>query len=303
MIPVDFGDWPGRIVFGVGAVGRLSELVGEVGGSRALVICGSTVARGEMLAKVKSGLGARLAGVFAEAKSHTPIEMVERGLAAFRDSGADVLVDGRRRLDHRCRQGDRRHAGDRRRSRALCDPLCAGRRDAARTASPPRGAAHRGADHRGLGLRRHADGGVPRSAVAAQAPVLGRRARSGHDGARPGHGGAHAAGADCRDRHDRNGAGDRVALLGASPSDLHRAGTARGAAVARCAAALGGGAGGSRGTRSMPDGLHHVGHGGDQRHGVGRARDRPHRRRSLRASARHLARHAARARHAPAAAR
>lgn len=92
MIPVDFGDWPGRIVFGVGAVGRLSELVGEIGCSRALVICGSTVARGEMLAKVKSGLGARLAGVFAEAKSHTPIEMVERGLAAFRDCGADVLV-------------------------------------------------------------------------------------------------------------------------------------------------------------------------------------------------------------------
>ncbi len=92
MIPVDFGDWPGRIVFGVGTVGRLAALVAEIGGSRALVICGSTVARGEMLAKVKAGLGVKLAGVFPEAKSHTPIEMVERALAAFRDSGADVLV-------------------------------------------------------------------------------------------------------------------------------------------------------------------------------------------------------------------
>ena len=92
MIPVDFGDWPGRIVFGTGAVGRLAEVVGRVGGSRALVICGSTVARTDMLTKVKAGLGDNLAAVFAEVKSHTPIEMVLRGLDVYRDSGADVLV-------------------------------------------------------------------------------------------------------------------------------------------------------------------------------------------------------------------
>jgi alcohol dehydrogenase class IV len=92
VIPVDFGDWPGRIVFGVGAVSRLSELVGRVGGSRALVICGNTVAQSDMLTKVKNGLGDRLAAVFAEVKSHTPIEMVARCLEVYRDSGADVLV-------------------------------------------------------------------------------------------------------------------------------------------------------------------------------------------------------------------
>ena len=90
--PVDFGDWPGRIVFGRGAVGRLAEVVRRVGGSRALVICGGTVARTDMLDKVKAGLGGTLAAVFAEVKSHTPVEMVERGLAAYHDSGADVLV-------------------------------------------------------------------------------------------------------------------------------------------------------------------------------------------------------------------
>lgn len=89
---VDFGDWPGRIVFGVGATSRLAEIVGRVGGSRAMVICGATVARGEMLQKVKAGLGGKLAYVFAEAASHTPIAMVKRGLDAFHDSGADVLV-------------------------------------------------------------------------------------------------------------------------------------------------------------------------------------------------------------------
>ena len=92
MIPVDFGDWPGRIVFGRGAVSRLAEVVGRVGGSRALVICGSTVARTDMLDKVKAGLGDKLGAVFAEVKSHTPIEMVERGVATYRDSNSDVLV-------------------------------------------------------------------------------------------------------------------------------------------------------------------------------------------------------------------
>ena len=88
MTIVDFGDWPGRIIFGVGAVGRLSEIAGRVSGSRAMVICGSSVARSDMLQKVKAGLGGKLAAVFAEAASHTPIEMVERGLDCFRNSGA-----------------------------------------------------------------------------------------------------------------------------------------------------------------------------------------------------------------------
>jgi len=90
--PIDFGDWPGRIVFGRGAVAQLGAVVRRVGGSRALVICGSTVARTEMLDKVKVGLGDRLAAVFAEVKSHTPVEMVERGLAIFLESKADTLV-------------------------------------------------------------------------------------------------------------------------------------------------------------------------------------------------------------------
>jgi alcohol dehydrogenase class IV len=91
-LPVDFGYWPGRIVSGRGAVARLGEVVAEVGGKRALVICGSTVARTEMLGKVKAGLGDRFAAVFAEVQSHTPVEMVERCLGVFRDSAADTLV-------------------------------------------------------------------------------------------------------------------------------------------------------------------------------------------------------------------
>lgn len=89
---VNFGDWPGWIVFGAGTVSRLTEIVVRVGGSRAMIICGSTVARSAMLAKVKAALGDKLAVVFAEVTSHTPIEMVKRGVDTFRQSGADVLV-------------------------------------------------------------------------------------------------------------------------------------------------------------------------------------------------------------------
>jgi alcohol dehydrogenase class IV len=89
---VDFGYWPGRIVFGVGAVGKLADVLAHVGGSRALVICGSTVTRTGMLSKVKAGLGDKLAAVFPEVTSHTPIEMVRRGLDAFHKVGADALV-------------------------------------------------------------------------------------------------------------------------------------------------------------------------------------------------------------------
>lgn len=91
-IPVEFGDWPRRIAFGAGAVGKLAALVEQCGGHRALVLCGATVAGGEMLAKVKAGLGDKLAAVFSEVRPHTPIEMVERALAQFRLSGADTIV-------------------------------------------------------------------------------------------------------------------------------------------------------------------------------------------------------------------
>ena len=92
MSVVEFGDWPKRIRFGEGATAQLADAVHESGGSRALVICGRTVAGGEMLVRVKEGLGEACAGVFAEAQSHTPIELIDRAVQAFRDSGADALV-------------------------------------------------------------------------------------------------------------------------------------------------------------------------------------------------------------------
>ncbi len=89
---VDFGDWPGRIIFGRGSVGRLHEIVARTGGTRALVICGRTIAHSELLTKVKAGLGESCAAVFSDVRPHTPVEMVQRCLDVWRDAGADVLL-------------------------------------------------------------------------------------------------------------------------------------------------------------------------------------------------------------------
>jgi alcohol dehydrogenase class IV len=92
LIPIEFGDWPGRIVFGVGAVAQLRDIVARHGGSRALVLCGTSVAKSGLLDKVKAGLGDSLVSLFAEVSAHTPVEMVARALAQFRDSGADCVI-------------------------------------------------------------------------------------------------------------------------------------------------------------------------------------------------------------------
>ena len=63
-----------------------------LGTSRAIVVCGGSVARGPMLAKVKAGLGATFVEAFSEVAAHTPIETVERGVARVHQSKADLLV-------------------------------------------------------------------------------------------------------------------------------------------------------------------------------------------------------------------
>lgn len=92
MTLVEFGDWPGRIVYGAGAVARLKDEVCKLGARRALVVCGSTAASGPLLAKVQAGLGSALAGTFPEVAAHTPVDMVQRGVARVRECEADVLV-------------------------------------------------------------------------------------------------------------------------------------------------------------------------------------------------------------------
>ena len=263
------------------------------------MICGSTVARTDMLGKVKAGLGDRLAAVFAEVKAHTPVEMVERGLAMFRDSGADLLVTvgGGSAIDAGKAISD--PACDRRRSRTIRHPLCTGRRDGEAAVAQAHCTACRGADHRGLRLRRDADRGGARPALAGEALVLERRiptpsatvldpemavytpaALTAATGMT-----AMARAVETLYSAYRHPISTGLALHAvrlqwealprsvAMPHDLD--------------------------ARGVSDGLYHVRNGRDQCDGVGRPRHRPYRRRPLRLAARHFAFDPAGARHAP----
>jgi alcohol dehydrogenase class IV len=90
--PVSFGDWPGRVVFGAGAVNRLGTEAMSLGARRGLVICGSTVARGPMLAKITAALGDALAGVFSGVTAHTPVDMVKEAAERVKETEADFLL-------------------------------------------------------------------------------------------------------------------------------------------------------------------------------------------------------------------
>ena len=81
---------PARIVFGAGTIGRTSEMIRQLGCSRALIL--STPHQKTEAEKLAASLGDLAAGVYANATMHTPVEVTEDALAAFRESGADCTV-------------------------------------------------------------------------------------------------------------------------------------------------------------------------------------------------------------------
>ncbi|HJM48760.1 MAG TPA: iron-containing alcohol dehydrogenase family protein [Alphaproteobacteria bacterium] len=84
--------WPKRLCIGPGSLAELPELMAGLRRQRALVVCGRTVAGGNMLASVRRDLGAGLAGIFSGVEAHTPLAVVEAGLAAARECQADTLI-------------------------------------------------------------------------------------------------------------------------------------------------------------------------------------------------------------------
>ncbi|GFE66171.1 maleylacetate reductase [Litoreibacter roseus] len=81
---------PARVVFGVGTTAALPDEVGALGIKKALVLTTThQKAEGEALAEI---LGNASAGVFSEAAMHTPVEVTERAMAAFKTAGADGIV-------------------------------------------------------------------------------------------------------------------------------------------------------------------------------------------------------------------
>jgi alcohol dehydrogenase len=92
MDAIDLSHWPKTLHFERGGVRRLGEFVAALGARRALVICGRTVASGDILARVRTGLGACLVAVYDGTAAHTPLATVVEAAARLRKAAADVIV-------------------------------------------------------------------------------------------------------------------------------------------------------------------------------------------------------------------
>ena len=81
---------PMRVVFGAGQVNCLPDELGRLGISRALVL--STSQQHEQAERIVQLIGARAAGVFAGAITHTPVTVTDRAMDTVRGLDADGIV-------------------------------------------------------------------------------------------------------------------------------------------------------------------------------------------------------------------
>lgn len=85
-----YSSYPSRVIFGSGTLTRLPEEIERLGLKRVIVL--ATPQQREDAEGTARAIGARAAGVFAEATMHTPVEVTERALEQVRSIGADGLV-------------------------------------------------------------------------------------------------------------------------------------------------------------------------------------------------------------------
>jgi maleylacetate reductase len=88
--PFTFPGLPTRVVFGHGTLAQVPEELARLGRHRALVL--STPHQEGQAQALAAQLGERAVGVFAGAAMHTPVEVTDLALAAFRAAGADCVV-------------------------------------------------------------------------------------------------------------------------------------------------------------------------------------------------------------------
>ena len=81
---------PVRVRFGAGALRHLSDELAAIGGTRALIL--STPFQKDDAEHLAARIGSAAAGVFAEARMHTPIDVTKRALQAYADFDADCIV-------------------------------------------------------------------------------------------------------------------------------------------------------------------------------------------------------------------
>ncbi len=84
---------PMRIYYGDDSLGQLPAELARAGCSRAVVMCGSTLARlPDGLARIEAALGALCAGVFTGVQAHSPVPAVMAAADALRSHAADAVV-------------------------------------------------------------------------------------------------------------------------------------------------------------------------------------------------------------------
>lgn len=88
--PFTFPGLTTRVVFGPGTLAQVPDEVAKLGHSRALVL--STPHQKAEAEALAARLGDKAAGVFAGAAMHTPVEVTDAAVAAFRAAGADCVV-------------------------------------------------------------------------------------------------------------------------------------------------------------------------------------------------------------------
>ncbi|MBI3964430.1 MAG: iron-containing alcohol dehydrogenase [Chloroflexi bacterium] len=88
-----FAGLPLKVHYGNNIVAKLGEVVAGVGGSRAVVITGKSIAtKTDLVARVQEALGSSFAGCFDRVSAHVLESNVAEGLAFLRETGGDVLV-------------------------------------------------------------------------------------------------------------------------------------------------------------------------------------------------------------------
>jgi alcohol dehydrogenase len=81
-----------RVYAGAESLQSVGRELDRVGCRRAVILCGSTLARSPMLDIVRNALGDRCAGVFGGVKSHSPIPTVLAAAEELKRLGADAAV-------------------------------------------------------------------------------------------------------------------------------------------------------------------------------------------------------------------
>src|SRR5688572_870435 len=88
--PFDYVGLPARVRFGAGRITEARVALGEIGGTRALVL--STPGQRRLAQQISHGLDQLGAGIFSGAAMHTPAEVTEAALREYQALGADCLV-------------------------------------------------------------------------------------------------------------------------------------------------------------------------------------------------------------------